>query len=188
MKYVFIKVSLIIIMLTLFIGSPDLTKSLSFAFEKPLKTESAEVSAMNGSLTLILYGARFADDLETIVIFDIEGDQYHFEPFAPDFDYKIKRGVQAKEALAEAQKFVSFHHAFWRSQLSKILDPNGNIIGYELRPLYNNLDYGRSDVMDVYYWLKEGGKIKVTIRLVPEIERAIRFPSGNGSGGRDGGS
>jgi hypothetical protein len=187
MKYVFIKVFLIIIMLTLFIGSPDLTKSLSFAFEKPLRTESAEVSAMNGSLTLILYGARFADDIETIVIFDIEGDQYYFEPFAPDFDYKIKRGVQAKEALAEAQKFVSFHNSFWRSQLSRILDPNGNIIGYELRPLYNNFVYGRSDVMDVYYWLKEGGKIKVTIRLVPEIERAIRFP-GDGSGGRDGGS
>ncbi|MFZ3138988.1 MAG: hypothetical protein WA126_16525 [Thermodesulfovibrionales bacterium] len=188
MKYVFIKVFLIIIMLTLFIGSPDVTTSLSFAFEKPLRTESAEVSAMNGSLTLILYGARFLDDIETIVIFDIEGDQYHFEPFAPDFDYKIKRGVQAKEALAEAQKFVSFHNAFWRSQLSRILDPNGNIIGYELRPLYNNLVYGTSDVMDVYYWLKEGGKIKVTIRLVPEIERAIRFPGGDGSGGGGGGS
>lgn len=179
---------MIIIILTLFIGSPDLTKSLSFAFEKPLRTESAEVSAINGSLTLILYGARFADDIETIVIFDIEGDKYYFEPFAPDFDYKIKRGVQAKEALAEAQKFVSFHHAFWRYQLSRILDPNGNIIGYELRPLYNNFDYGRSDVMDVYYWLNEGGKIKVTIRLVPEIERSIKFPGNDILGGRDGGS
>ncbi|MBM4147112.1 MAG: hypothetical protein FJ240_12720 [Nitrospira sp.] len=188
MKYIFRKVSLIILALTLFIGSPDVTTSLSFAFEKPLRTESAEVSAINGFLTLILYGARFLDDIETVVIFDIEGDQYYFEPFAPDFDYKIKRGMQAKEALAEVQKFVSFHHAFWRSQLSRILDPNGNIIGYELRPLYNNFVYGRSDVMDVYYWLKEGGKIKVTIRLVPEIERAIRSPGGDGWGGRDGGS
>jgi hypothetical protein len=188
MKSLFRKVSLIIIMLTLFIGSPVLTTSLSFAFQKPLRTESAEVFAINGPLTLILYGARFLDDIETIVIFDIEGDQYHFEPFAPDFDFKIKREVQAKEALAEAQKFVSFHHAFWRSQLSSILDPNGKIIGYELRPLYNNFVYGRSDVMDVHYWLKEGGKIKVTIRLVPEIERAIRSPGGDGSGGRDGGS
>jgi hypothetical protein len=186
MKYVFIKVSLIIIMLTLFIGSPVLTESLSFAFEKPLRTESAEVSAMNGYLTLILYGARFADDIETIVIFDIEGDKYNFEPFAPDFDYKIKRGVQAKEALAEAEKFVSFHNSFWRSQLSRILDPNGNIIGYELRPLYNNFVYGISDVMDVYYWLKEGGKIKITIRLVPQIERSIKFPGGDGSGGGGG--
>ena len=183
MKYVFIKVSLIIIMLTLFIGSPDLTKSLSFAFEKPLRTESAEVSAIKGSFTLILYGARFADDIETIVIFDIEGDQYHFEPFAPDFDYKIKKGVQAKEAFAEAEKFVSFHNSFWRSQLSRILDPNGNIIGYELRPLYNNFVYGRSDVMDVYYWLKEEGKIKVTIRLVPDVENSRKFPGGDGAGG-----
>jgi hypothetical protein len=186
MKHICIKVSLIIIMLTLFIGSPDLTTSLSFAFEKPLRTESAEVSAINGSLTLIMYGARFADDIETIVIFDIEGDQYYFEPFAPDFDYKIKKGVKAKEALAEAEKFVSFHNAFWRSQLSRIFDPEGNIIGYELRPLYNNFVYGTSDVMDVYYWLKEGGKIKVTIKLVPEIERSIKFPGGDGSGGGGG--
>jgi hypothetical protein len=188
MKHMFIKGFLMIIVLTLSIGSPDLTKSLSFAFEKPLRTESAEAFAMNGSFTLILYGARFPDDIETIVIFDIEGDKYNFEPFAPDFDYKIKKGVQAKEALAEAQKFVSFHNSFWRSQFSRILDPKGNIIGYELRPLYNNFVYGRSDVMDVYYWLKEGGKIKVTIRLDPEIERARKFPGGDGGGGGGGGS
>jgi len=188
MKHIFTKCFLLIMVLTLFLGSPDLTKSLSFAFEKPLRTESAEVFPMNASFTLILYGAGFADDIETIVIFDIEGDKYHFEPFAPDFDFKIKKEVQAKEALAEAEKFVSFHNSFWRSQLSSILDPNGNIIGYELRPLYNNFVYGISDVMDVYYWLKEGGKIKVTIRLVPQVERSIKFPGGDGAGGGGGGN
>jgi len=152
----------------------------SFALEKPLRTEVANVAEIQGSFTMILYGGRFLDDVETIAILDVEGDQFHFEPYAPDFDFKVKKGIPAKEALSEAQKFVSFHNAFWRSQLSRILDNNGKTIGYELRPLYHHFVYGTSDVMDVYYWLKEGGRVKVTIRLDSEIEKMIRFPGGNG--------
>jgi hypothetical protein len=162
--------------------------SEAFALEKPLRTELAGIAEVQGSFTLILYGRRFLDDVETIAILDIEGDQFHFEPYAPDFDFKVKKGIPAKEALSEAQKFVSFHNAFLRSQLSRILDNNGKTIGYELRPLYYHFVYGTSDVMDVYYWLKEGGKIKVTIRLDPEIERKIRFPGGDGAAGGGGGN
>jgi hypothetical protein len=170
-----------VVWIALMLSAPAVTSS-SFAFEKPLRTEKADPSEIKGDFTLILYGGRFSDDLETIAILDPEGDQYHFDPFAPDFDFKIKKGIQAKQALAEAQKFIGFHNAFWRSQLSKILEPGGNTIGYELRPLYNQFVYGKSDVMEVYYWTKEDGRIKVTIRLMPDILSAINFPGGDGSG------
>jgi hypothetical protein len=155
--------------------------SSSFAFDKPLKTIEASPAEIMGTFSLILYGGRFSDDVETIAILDFEGDGYTLEPFAPDFDFRIKKGVSAKEALEQAQKFVSFHHAFWRSQLSRITDNEGNAIGYELRPLYLPFYFGVSDIFDVYYWLEENGRIKVTIKLIPFVERR-RFPAGEGDG------
>lgn len=149
-----------------------------------LKTEEAKDAEVEGSFTLILYGGRHINDLETIVILDKEGDQYEFEPYAPEFDYKIKKGVNAADALNEAKRFVSFHNAFWRPQLSKILDNKGNIIGYEMRPLYRPFVYGRDDLLEVYYRIK-GDKVIAYIRLIPEVFNTFFFGDlpGNSMGG-----
>ena len=178
MKIQFVRILITVMIFTFCVVIFNFTAPVSFAFEKPLKTEKAKVDDVTGTFTLILYGGRFSDDLETIAILDREGDQYTFEPYAPEFDYRIKRGVQAQKAIEEVEKFVSFHNSFWHSQLSKVIDNKGNTIGYELRPLYLPFSYGISDVMEVYYWLKEGNKVKVTIRLTPSIER-LRFPGGD---------
>jgi hypothetical protein len=174
-------VAVIVCIIFGFAGIPS-----SFAFDKPLNTIEASTPEITGVFSLILYGRRFADDVETIAILDLEGDGYTLDPFAPDFDFKIKKGLSAKEALEQAQKFVSFHNAFWRSQLSRIIDNNGNTIGYEIRPLYLPFYFGVSDILDVYYWLKENGRVKVTIKLIPSVEKR-RFPGWNGDGsfGRD---
>jgi hypothetical protein len=169
-------VSVIVCVFFCFAGIPS-----SFAFDKPLKTIEATPDDITGTFSLILYGGRFADDVETIALLDLEGDGYSLEPFAPDFDFRIKKGVSAKEALEQAQKFVSFHHAFWRLELSRITDNNGKAIGYEIRPLYLPFYFGVSDIFEVYYWLKENGRVKVTIKLIPFVERR-RFPAGEGDG------
>jgi hypothetical protein len=168
----------------LFVTSLFLIASDSFAFETSLKTEAANPSEVKGTFTLILYGGNYYDDLETMAILDREGDPYTLDLYVPDFDYRVRKGVSAKEALAEAGKFVRFHPSFWHSQLSKIMDGKGDVIGYELRPLYYPITYGVNDVLDVHYWMKEGGRVKVTIRLIPSVER-LRFPGGldGGSGG-----
>lgn len=160
----------------------NITISSSLALDKPLKTETATPADVSGAFTLILYGANYLDDLETIAILDYEGDDYHFKPYAPEFNYKVKKGVQAQEALKEAEKFVSFHNSFWRSRLIKIVDKEGVTIGYEVKPLYRPFIFGFSDILDVYYWLKENGNVKVIIRLDVAIERT-RFRGSNGSVG-----
>jgi hypothetical protein len=163
-----------------------LSVSSSFALKKPLKTEAATPADISGAFTIILYGANYLDDLETIAILDYEGDDYHFEPYAPAFNYKVMKGVQDQEALKEAEKFVSFHSSFWKSQLSKILDREGVTIGYEVRPLYRPFIYGFSDILDVYYWLKGDGKVKVIIRLDRSVESTGLSgdgPSCDGGGG-----
>jgi hypothetical protein len=153
----------------------------SFAFETSLNTEAANPSEVKGTFTLILYGGNYYDDMETMVILDSEGDGYTLDLYVPDFDYRVIKGVPAKEALAKAEKFVSFHPSFWRSQLSKILDDKGNVIGYEIRPLYYPIAYGASDVLDVHYWMKK------TVRLITSVER-LRFPGGGLTAGSGGGN
>ncbi|MEW6068370.1 MAG: hypothetical protein AB1610_08785 [Nitrospirota bacterium] len=145
--------------------------NISLAIERPLKTERAEISDVTGTFTVILYGGRYSDDIETIAFLDLEGDEYNFTPYAPEFDYKIKKEIPANEAIKEAERFVSFHNSFWHSRLNRIIDKQGYTMGYEVRPLYLPVVFGASDVLDVYYWIKEGGRIKITIRLIPSVER-----------------
>jgi hypothetical protein len=46
------------------------------------------------------------------------------------------KSVPAGRAFKIAEKFVSFHRDFWKAQTRKIIDNNGNTIGYKIRPLY----------------------------------------------------
>ena len=153
-----------LVMLVLF------TAVFSCAGGRYLKTELATAPEITGTYTLILHGGRYSSDIENLAILDREGDRYTFEVYAPEFDYRVKRGVPAREALEEAERFVGFHHSFRSSQLRKILDSEGNAIGYEVRPIYSPADFPFPDIFDVSY-LIEGNKVVVRIRLIPEVER-----------------
>jgi len=123
MKNIITIVTLFLLPLSLFMAND------SFAVAEHLKTEEAKAEDVEGTFTVILYGARDYNDLETIAILDYEADQYTLEPYAPKFDYKIKKGLSAREALAEAYKFTSYHPSFWHSQLSRIIDQKGATLG-----------------------------------------------------------
>ncbi len=133
-----------------------------------LHTESTYSPEMFGSYTLFLYGARFSNDIETIAILDREGDRFTFEIFKPEFDFKVITGVPAAKAFDEGNKFIRFHRSFYSSQMVSILGSSGEIIGYEIRPLYLPTEFGYSDVMDVSYTLIED-TVKVKIQLKPHV-------------------
>ncbi len=134
--------------------------------------EPLKDSNIQGTVNLILYGANHANDLETIAILDKTGDGYEFEPFAPDFRYRIKKNIPSIEALKEAEKFVSWHNSFQNIRFSKILDEKGIAIGYEVRPLYLPFTFGVSDVLDVDYRIK-GNKVVIIIRLINSVEKML---------------
>jgi hypothetical protein len=71
----------------------------SFAITGHLRTEEIKENDIKGVFTLILYGARDINDIETVAILDLEGDQYTLEPYAPAFDYKVKKVSQKKKHL-----------------------------------------------------------------------------------------
>ena len=137
-----------------------------------LKTERATPEEMRGTFTVILYGGRHPGDVETIALMDKEGDSYTIEPYAPEFDYRILKGLSAREALERARSFVSQQASFSHAELSSIVDDAGNVLGYEVRPLYLPVTYGISDVLDVTYSVKDDSVV-ARIRLMPSVERML---------------
>ncbi|NJD56799.1 MAG: hypothetical protein FIA94_10400 [Nitrospirae bacterium] len=127
---------------------------------------------VSGTYTVIYYGCNFSEDLETVVFLDREGDQYTIEPFAPDFKYRVKKGVDARDAFSHIEGFLRCSTAFQGSQVKRIIAPNGQALGYEVRPVYAPFVYGAGDVLNVDYWLN-GDKAVAYIRLDPTIERLI---------------
>jgi len=146
----------------------------SCATGRGLITDEVRTDKITGTFSVILYGARFINDLENVAILDVEGDMYKFEIFAPDFDYRVKTGVPAGEAILMAERFVAFHRAFKYSQVVQIKAPDGNVIGYEFRPLYSPSEFGFFDLLDIDYRLK-GDKVIVRIELVPEVKQPLFF-------------
>lgn len=147
-----------------------LSPVLLFAYDR-IKTETVSDIDREKEYVLILYGARHGNDLESVAILDIEEDEYTFAPYAPDFDFEIEKGVDASAAIKRAEQFISWHPFYHRSELKKIT-LSGRVIGYELRPLYDPLSYGLSDVLDIDYRLKDKN-IMVRIKLLPQIERML---------------
>jgi len=138
---------------------------------KYLKTEEVKTSDVTGTFTLIMYGCGYHGDMDNVAILAGEDAQRPFEIFAPEFSYRIKKNVAARDALKEAERFIGCSSRINQSfHLAKILDGDGNTIGYELRPLYSRLS-AASDVLDISY--VSNGKVTVRIKLKEEIERQL---------------
>jgi hypothetical protein len=128
---------------------------------------------MKGTYTLFLYGCSYPHRIENAVILAPEGGRYPFEIYGPAFEYKVKTGVPAEAAFKEGEQFLQCSTYYRKSQLRRVLDPEGNTIGYELRPLYSPIDFGRDDVLTIMHKLTKDNKVLVFIRLDRDIERML---------------
>lgn len=132
----------------------------------------AAESELSGTFAVINYGCNFLDDLESIVLLDREGDRYTFEPNAPDFKYRIKKGLTSSEALAAAKNVQSCCSSCRDVRLSKIIAPSGELLGYEARPLHDSFSFS-GDVLDVDYRITDD-KVIVTIRIDSSVDKLKR--------------
>ncbi len=149
-----------------------------------LKLETATPSEVTGSYTLILYGCRYPDDLENVAILAKEETASSlFDIYSLPTRYKSKSGLSADDALREAEKFVTCSVHYQQTRFSKIADTEGNVIGYEVRPLYSPIRFGRYDVLDIQYVAHEG-RIVVYIKLDPTVELELRDEGGRDNEGK----
>lgn len=142
-----------------------------------LNTKSTQDAEITGTYDVIFYGCNYFNDPETIVFLDKAGDPYTFEPYAPDFNYRLKKGLTTTEALAEARNFPHCSSSFRNAQARSIVAPSGEILGYEIRPLYHSFAFGLDDVLSVHYRLKDD-KVIISIALDPSVEKMLREGDG----------
>jgi hypothetical protein len=143
----------------------------------------ADAPGLAGGYTLILYDGGSYHRYDTLAVLDPEGDGYRILPSAPEFDYRIVRGLAADVALQKAEHFVGMHPEFLRAHMSEITGDAGNPVGYEIRPLYLPVIYGQSDLLDVVYLLGEEGAdgvrtVRVIVRVKPIVEDVERLIEG----------
>lgn len=124
-----------------------------------------------GKFSVILYGARHIEDVETVAILDIEGDGYEMIPYALEYDFIILKGLTGNEAFLKAKDFIGFHRDYWTFGTRKIFGEKGSVIGYELMPLYTS----RGNPLRLSYYLDGEGRVKVYIQALPEFRRLF-FP------------
>jgi hypothetical protein len=166
----------LLLMIGLLFGLVSCTKEIR------LNTQGAQDAEVSGNYTAIYYGCNFLNDLETIAILEKEGGRYHFEPYAPDFKYRVKKGLSSEEAIETAKKSVNCNALFKRTQVNRILGPDGETLGYEVRPLYLPYRYGSDDVLDVDYMLKDN-KVVIMVRLRASMELLFQDNKGRLSDG-----
>ncbi|MBI5639405.1 MAG: hypothetical protein HZA17_03170 [Nitrospirae bacterium] len=127
-----------------------------------INTEGADDAHVTGTYTLVLYGCTYSDDLDTFAILDREGDKYVLDPYAPNFNYKIKTGLSAKDAMEQAEQFINCHSSYNGSQLIKLRSSKGVFIGYTLKPKYLSTTLVIDEVLDseaeIYSFRKKSAK------------------------------
>ncbi|MGD0887228.1 MAG: hypothetical protein ABSA46_20480 [Thermodesulfovibrionales bacterium] len=135
-----------------------------------LKTEPLQPDVkITGRYALVLLQDKNYSALKTIAFLDVEGNNYSLVPYAPAYEYAVTRDISGQEALQKAVAFVRDNPLSRSYQISRILDPGGTTIGYEVRPLYDPLDHGVSDVMTVSYVLRDKGIVQIHIDILQRV-------------------
>ena len=146
---------------------------LSFLLTSCLTTSSglrrdllSEPEKLAGTYDLILIGGAYPDDPERIVIYDIPGDGYEFQPTTEK--YKIKRlsALSAQAALKKTRKFFSEHCAYNGFVTKELVLVSSGSIGYELVPDYPTDLCQRGNEVTVSYGKENNGVIKVSTWLL----------------------
>jgi hypothetical protein len=143
-----------------------------------LKTEEGGLTATSGTYTIVRYGMSNPEDYANFAIIFPEQGKYSFDIYKPDFEYRIEKGLTAKQAMESAQESVRRSPEFSRAQASKIIGPDGNVIGYEVKALYKRTLFGMEDVTYLTYVLQVNNMVTVYIR----IDDAVLSRQKGGSG------
>ncbi len=163
MKTSSIKVLILLSLLSLIIAS--------CAGGKNLRTAPSSAESISGIFDVTFYSNEDFDGLKKVVILDVAADAYEILLYEPEYFMQKVKHAKGDNAVKSAVEFIKGHPNYIKYQINKILDKEGNAIGFEVRPLYNPTTYGISDVMNNYYTLEDEGKVRATISLKAQIRR-----------------
>jgi hypothetical protein len=150
------------------------------SFGTQLLTVPADPKGIEGTYDLFTYGCRYPDDIEHAAFLIAPDKASMVELYVPATSYKIKRGLPADQAFAEANTHVRCGvRTVQAIRFLRIPDGSGGTLGFEVLPRYAATEVGGMDPLNVSYTLKDG-KVTVYIKLFPDVERAVSRSSVGG--------
>lgn len=166
--------SFVLLLLLSILALSQLTSCVNSKVLSPRMITPAEVEP--GTYSVILYRNQAVDYLTTVAFLDREGDAYTIVPQTASFTYTVMKGLSADEALKMAEQFVRTQPSYSNTEIKAIRDPAGNLLGYEVRPIYQPFVYGDAgDVLNISYFLHPDKKVSVWVRLKNYIDQSRDF-------------
>lgn len=120
-----------------------------------------DVAEIKGTYDLIVYGARSRYDELSYAVLDKAGDAYTFRPVARDDEYWLKKGLSAREAIAEVEHRFSKLTGYYGFVAGSIADKNGTIVGYELQPRLIPVPSMENSPLYITYSFDESGTVNI---------------------------
>jgi hypothetical protein len=147
-------------------------------YKATLQTQTAGAIDAAGTYSVIKYARNYGDVYSTVAFIVPERGKYTFRIFKPDFEYKIVKGVSGAQAVEMAQTFVKGNPYIKEVQLNGIIGPAGDVTGYEVRPIYRSILFGREDILVIGYFLNEGNEIQVHIDVDEVVKQREKGDDG----------
>lgn len=144
--------------------SPGLQLNTTVLEQLPRETEPL--------YTLIYFVGIDHSDVRRAVILDLEEDDYLFRPEVIDFQYEILQNVSLPESIYETEVFFRQEGVAGYNKAS-VHSPDGQLIGYELRPLYSEEFMGIPDLLNMSYFLQKDNSIRIKIQIKKSLKRLL---------------
>lgn len=142
-----------------------------------LRTIPADQPPRGENYSLLLHGCSFGNDPSTVAFILPREQADKFEVYSPEFQYRFKSGLSAAQALSEGEYFINCSPHFSHSRLLAILDRENHLLGYELRPLYQQSPvFRQEDILDVLYFDLGEGRIRIYVEIPREVEVELEEP------------
>lgn len=136
-----------------------------------LRSVAARPGDAQGTYTVLLHGCRYGNDLETMALLVDRTSPYRFRIVDLPSSTKTLPSLTADQAAKEAEAFIRCS-IYNRGKIlfRRILDPLGETIAFEVKPLYSRIEMGAEEVVLSDYFL-HGDEVRVYLRLDPAVER-----------------
>ena len=114
---------------------------------KPLSTQMLKDAGLDKTAyNVILYGMETPYDVETVAVLDKTDDAFQIIS-ASQLNYSVYENLSTEDAMQLATSFLKRSVIYKAQEQRAILSPEGQIIGYEIRPIFNS-----SQVNNNYYY------------------------------------
>jgi hypothetical protein len=147
-------------------------------YKATLQTRTAGAVDTASTYSLIKYGRHYGDVYSSVAFIVPERGKYTFSIFKPDFEYKVVKGVSSAQVVEMAQTFVKGDPQIKEVQLNGIIGPGGDITGYEVRPIYRSILFGKEDILIIGYFLNESNEIQVRIDVDDVVKQREKGDDG----------